>query len=70
MEEKTTQATATAPKPRLQTRVRDYAVSRYEKFETSLQLTPKKLLNILYVLIGVVLVITLITVYSIMKIWL
>ena len=43
---------------------------QYDRFEESLHLTPKRLLNIIYVCIILVLALALISLYSVLKIWL
>lgn len=55
---------------RAQRSVANYVMDKYEQFEESLHLTPKKLLNFIYICICIVLVSALITLYSVIRIWL
>ena len=48
----------------------DLLKRQYDRFEESLHLTPKRLLNFIYVCIILVLALALISLYSVLKIWL
>lgn len=49
---------------------RGFLGRQYDRFETSLHLTPKKMLNVIYFFTLLVLIVCLITIYSVVKIWL